>query len=184
MSEQIKQIAERIRELREIEGYSLEQFAEELSIKADEYALYEKGEIDIPVSFLYEVATKLGVDLTTLLTGSQPKLHRYSLVKKGHGLDVERSKQYKYKSIAYKLQNKKAEPFLVTVDPQPNDEPIHLNTHPGQEMNYILEGTVIIKLGDSELTLNEGDTLFYDSSYPHGMKAVGDKPAKFLAIIM
>ena len=184
MSEQIKQIAERIKELREIEQISPETLSEQLNIDVATYLEYEKGETDIPVSFLYEVANKLKVDLTTLLTGQQPKLQMYSLVRKGEGLDVERSKQYKYKNLAYNFQNKKAEPFIVTVDPQDDNSQVHLNSHPGQEIDYVLEGTIIISVGGHELTLNQGDTLYYDSNYPHGMKAVGTLPAKFLAIII
>lgn len=184
MSENIKQVAERLRELREIEGISAQSFAKLLNIDFDTYLEYEKGETDIPVSFLYDAANKLNVDLTTLLTGSSPKLHIYSLVKNGEGLDVERSKQYKYKNLAFNFIRKKAEPFLVTVDPLPDDAPISLNSHPGQEMDYVLEGTLIVKIGDTTLTLNEGDTLYYDSSFPHGMKAANGKSAKFLAIIL
>lgn len=183
MSEQAKLIALRLKELREIEGISAQSFAKELNIDIQTYLDYEKGDADIPVSLLCDAASKLKVDLTTLLTGQQPKLHMFSYVKNGEGLDVERSKQYKYKNLAYNFLNKKAEPFLVTVDPMPDDAPISLNTHPGQEMDYVLEGTIIVKVGDQTLTLNEGDTLYYDSNYPHGMKAVGNKSAKFLAII-
>lgn len=183
MSEQVKQIALRLKELREIQGFSAQSLAKELNVDTQTYLDYEKGDTDIPVSFLYDAASKLKVDLTSLLTGQQPKLQMYSYVKKGEGFDVERSKQYKYKNLAYNFQNKKAEPFLVTVEALSDDAPISLNAHPGQEMDYVLEGTIIIKVGESTITLNEGDTLYYDSNYPHGMKAVGDKPAKFLAII-
>jgi transcriptional regulator with XRE-family HTH domain len=183
MSEQIKQIALRLKELREIEEVSAADLAEALNLDIQTYLEYEKGGTDIPVSFLYKAASKLNVDLTTLLTGQSPKLRMYSFVKNGEGLDVERSKQYKYKNLAYNFQNKKTEPFLVTVDPLPDDAPISLNSHPGQEMDYVLEGTLIIKVGESVITLNAGDTLYYDSAYPHGMKAVGGTPAKFLAII-
>ena len=183
MSDQIKQIALRLKELREIEEISPQTFAEELKLEPEVYMEYEKGDADIPISLLCDAASKLNVDLTTLLTGTQPRLNMYSYVKNGTGLDVERSKQYKYKNLAYNFSNKKAEPFLVTVDPLPDDAPISLNSHPGQEMDYILEGTVVIKIGESLITMNEGDTLYYDATHPHGMKAIGDKPAKFLAII-
>ena len=183
MSEELKQVAMRLRAIREIAGVSADTLAIELELDPKQYEIYESGETDIPVSILYAVANKLGVELVSILTGGEPHLHKYSLVRNGEGLDVNRSKQYKYKNIAYKMQNKKAEPFLVTVDPSPEDEPIHLNVHPGQEIDYILEGSVIIQIGNNKITLTEGDTLFYDSTSPHGMKAVGDKPAKFLAII-
>lgn len=184
MSERIKQIATRIRELREIEGFTQEKLAKELFLDKDTYVSYENGETDLPISFLYEVANKLNVDLTTILTGNQPRLNRFSLVRKGEGLDVERSKQYKYKSLAYKFINKKIEPLLVTVEPQPEGTPIYLNSHPGQEMDYVLEGSIIISVGGTQMTLQEGDTLYYDSNYPHGMKCVGETPAKILTIII
>ncbi len=183
MSDQVKLIAQRLRELREIKGISVQSFAKELHIDTDIYLAYENAESDIPVSLLYDAAGKLDVDLTTLLTGREPKLHMYSHVKNGEGLDVERSKQYKYKNLAYNFLNKKAEPFLVTVDPLPDDAPISLNAHPGQEMDYVLEGSLMVQIGEAMLVLSEGDTLFYDANYPHGMKAIGGKPAKFLAII-
>lgn len=184
MSESIKEIARRLKELREIEGISAQSFAAQLGIDADLYLNYESGTADIPVSFLYDAANRLNVDLTTLLTGQQPKLHIYSLVKSGQGLDVKRSKQYKYKNLAYNFFGKKAEPFLVTVEPSEENAPISLNTHPGQEMNYVLSGSVEIKIGETVLTLCEGDTIYYNSAHPHGMKALGKKPATFLAIII
>ncbi|MCK9479722.1 MAG: cupin domain-containing protein [Firmicutes bacterium] len=183
MSENIKEISRRLKELREIEGISAQSFAKQLGISVDLYLNYESGETDIPVSFLYDAANRLKVDLTTLLTGQQPKLHIYSLVKKGEGLDVRRSKQYKYKNLAYNFFGKKAEPFLVTVEPTDENAPISLNSHPGQEMNYVLSGTVEIKIGETVLTLSEGDTVYYNSAYPHGMRAIGEKSATFLALI-
>ncbi len=184
MCEQIKQIAMRIRELREIAGISIEAMAQEFNISLELYELYESGEADIPVSFLYQVANRFNVELTAILSGGEPRLRIYSLVRKGKGLSVERRKEYKYQSLAYNFANKKAEPFLVTVEPNSHEEPIHLNSHPGQEFNYVLEGTLEIVLHNFEFILHEGDSLFFDSNYKHGMKALHGKPAKFLAIIL
>ncbi len=72
----------------------------------------------------------------------------------------------------------------MTVDPDPEDTPIDFNTHPGQEFNYVVEGTLKIVIDNHELILNEGDSLYFDSNYKHGMKALNGKPAKFLAIIL
>ncbi|MBZ4646380.1 MAG: hypothetical protein PWR27_340 [Petroclostridium sp.] len=184
MPEQIRQIAQRIRELREIAGISVEDLAEEFKISKELYEQYESGNVDIPVSFLYEVANKFNVELTAILTGEGPRLHIYSLVRKDKGLSVERRKQYKYQSLAYNFVHKKAEPFLVTVDPLPADAPIDFNTHPGQEFNYVVEGTLKVVIHNHEIILNEGDSLYFDSNYKHGMKAMNGKPAKFLAMII
>ncbi len=184
MCEQIKQIGMRIKELREISGISEEDMARQFNIPLELYKKYENGEADIPVSFLYQVANQFNVELTAILTGEEPRLRIYSLVRKGKGLEVERRKEYKYQSLAYNFAHKKAEPFLVTVEPKPEDQLIALNSHPGQEFNYILEGTLKVVIDDHELILNEGDSLFFDASFKHGMKALNGKPAKFLAIIL
>lgn len=184
MSEEIRQIAQRIRELRDISGLSLEELAAEFHIPAEQYREYESGNADIPVSVLYGIAKRFKVELTAILTGENPKLHTYCVVRKGKGPSVERRKQYDYQSLAYNFRHKKAEPFLVSVDPEPEDSPVHFNSHPGQEFNFVLEGTLKVIIGGREIVLAEGDSLFFDSSADHGMKALGGKPAKFLAVIV
>lgn len=184
MSDQIKQIAIRIKELREISGISLETLSKEFDVSVETYKDYESGNVDIPVSFLYEVANKFNVELTAILTGNNPKLHTYCLVRSSKGVSVERRKEYKYQNLAYNFSHKKAEPFLVTVEPDSDNSPVHFNSHPGQEFNYVLEGTIKIVINGHELILNEGDSLFFDSGANHGMKALNGKPARFLAIIL
>lgn len=183
MSDQIKQIATRIKDLREIAGISVEDLAREFGVTADTYREYESGTIDIPIGFLYEVAHRFKVELTAILTGEGPRLHTYCLVRKEKGVQVERRKPYKYQNLAYNFANKKAEPFLVTVEPGDDNAPIHLSSHPGQEFNYVLEGKLKIVVDGHELILNEGDSLYFDSSCSHGMKALEGTAAKFLAII-
>ncbi|HOQ06489.1 MAG TPA: XRE family transcriptional regulator [Clostridiales bacterium] len=184
MSDQIQQIAERIAGLRDIAGYTVEELAKDLGISVEEYKRYESGEVDIPIGFLYKLASKYNVELTAILTGDEPKLRTYCLVRKGKGVNVERKAPYKYHSLAFNFVNKKAEPFEVCVEPSSDDEPIHLSSHPGQEFNYVIEGSMVIYIDGHHIVLNEGDSLYFDSSYSHGMKALGNKPAKFLAIII
>ncbi|HOM01720.1 MAG TPA: XRE family transcriptional regulator [Acetivibrio sp.] len=183
MSEQIKQISKRIKELREISGISVETLARELGIDSETYSEYESGNVDIPVSLLFKIASKFDVELSEILTGEAPKLHTYSVVRKDKGVSVERRKDYKYQSLAYNFVNKKIEPFLVTVEPDSNAE-INYNSHPGQEFNYVIEGVLKVIINGHEIILNEGDSLFFDSSAKHGMKAMNGKPARFLAIIL
>lgn len=183
MPEKIKLIAERIKDLREIAGLSIDELAKDFNIPVETYINYESGSVDIPVSFLYEVASKFNVELTAILTGDGPKLHSFSLVRNGTGVSVERRKQYKYQSLAFNFVHKKAEPFLVTVEPSDDKASFNYNTHPGQEFNYVLEGSLKVIIDGHEVILEEGDSLFFDSGLPHGMKAINDKNAKFLAVI-
>lgn len=182
MSEQIQLIAARIRALREIAGLTAEEVATRLKVPVNDYIAYENGNQDIPIGFLNEFANQFHVDLTELLTGNSPKLTRYSLVRNGKGMRVERRAPYQYLSLASNFINKKAEPFLVTVLPN-GSTPVSMNSHPGQEFNYVIKGTLMIIIDGKELILNQGDSLYFDASLPHGMKAMDSEPAEFLAII-
>ncbi len=183
MSEQIKLIAARIKELREISGLTIETLASELNIPEDTYLSFESGETDIPVSFLYQIATRFNVELTAILTGEGPRLHTYQVVRKGKGVSVERREQYKYQSLAYNFAGKKAEPFIVTAAAESENSPVHFNSHKGQEFNYVIEGTLKIIINGHEIVLEEGDSIYFDSSANHGMKALNGKQARFIAII-
>ena len=184
MTEQIQLIADRIKELREIAGISAESFAHELDIETELFLNYESGTTDIPVGFLYKVANRFNMELSALLRGDQPKVHVYSVVRKGKGLNVDRRKQYKYENLAYNFIHKKAEPFIVTVIPDPENLPLEFNSHPGQEFNYVLEGTLLIDVDGHEIILNEGDSVYFDSGYKHAMKALNNQQSRFLAFIV
>jgi transcriptional regulator with XRE-family HTH domain len=183
MQERIKEIAARVRELREIIKISQEEMAAHVSVTTDKYRAYEKGGEDIPASVLVEIAQKLGVETTVLLTGDAPHMNIFTVTRAGKGVSVERRKEYKYQALAQNFIHKKAEPFVVMVEPKSESTPLSLNSHPGQEFNYLLEGKLKIIIHKHELILEQGDSILFDSSYKHGMLAIGGSPAKFLAII-
>ena len=184
MKDQIQSIADRIKELREISGISAESFALELNVTTDLLLSYESGNTDIPVGFLFKVAHRFKMELSALLRGDQPKLHVYSVVRKGKGLNVDRRKQYTYENLAYNFIHKKVEPFIVAVTPYQEDRTPEFNAHPGQEFNYVLEGNLMVIVDGHEIILNEGDSIYFDSGYQHAMKALNNQQAKFLAVII
>lgn len=184
MTEQIRQIADRIRGLREIARLSAETCARELGIPIETYRSYESGEADIPASFLYQIAHKLNAEMSSLLTGEEPRLRVFCVTRGGRGVRVERRRDYDYQSLAYNFIEKKMEPFLITVHPRPDSDPIPLNSHPGQEFTYLLEGALRVVVEGHEVLLKPGDSIYFDSLHSHGMKAVGSAPARFLAVIL
>lgn len=182
MDEQIKQIAERLRGLRDVLELTSEDIARDCDISAEEYRLAETGDFDISVSMLQKIARHYGVALDALMFGEEPKMSAYFLTRAGKGISIERTKAYKYQSLASGFMNRDADPFIVTVEP--NDEPIHYNSHSGQEFNLVLEGRMMLSIEGKDLILNEGDSLYFNSKLPHGMKALDGKNVRFLAVIM
>ena len=183
MDDQIKQIAERLIGLRDALDIDIKDM-ETCGVTEEIYKGYESGNIDIPVSTLHQISIKYGVDLSALMFGDEPRMNSYFLTRKGKGAAVERTKAYKYQSLAAGFMNRKADQFIVKVEHTTETQSIHLNTHPGQEFNLVLEGRVMLQIGTKELILDEGDSIYFDANRPHGMKALDGKPVKFLAIII
>ncbi len=181
MKKEINEIALRIKELREVCGYTQEKLAEELGLELSVYADYEENGNNIPISIIYEVANKFGVDFTEIVTGVGAKLNTYNVVKKGQGKSVNRYPGYKFEDLAFRYAHKIMQPLLVTLEP--SDEPAALVSHKGQEFNLVLEGSIAIVFEDKEIILSAGDSIYFNPTYLHGQKCVGDIKARFVTVI-
>ncbi len=182
MKEQLKEIGLRLAELREIREMSEEQVASALGVSVDEYKAYENGEKDFSISFMYNIAKILEVDVFNLLSGHSPNLTDCSVVRKGHEFYVKREGAYDYKHLAYTFKDKKAEPFFVEIDPGEGEDEI--TSHEGQEFDFVLSGTMRINIGNVVYDLNKGDSVYFNSKIPHAIKAIGNKPLKFIAVVI
>lgn len=183
LNEQIKQMAMRLRSLREDLDMSVEELAEKCGVTAQDLNRYESGESDIPMNFVCNAAGVMGVEPLELFSGDAPTMNNYWLVRKGKGPVIERQKAYKYQALAMGFKKAKASPFIVTVDPK-DEEYMHLNTHDDQEFNLMLKGSMQISIGGKEVILNEGDSIYFDANQPHGLRALNGEPARFFAIII
>ena len=183
MDEQLKQIGERLRGLREVLDIEAQEVADLCGITLEHYMRMESGEGELSVANLQKIAKEYGVELNVLLFGEEPHMSSYFLTRKGQGLHVERRKAYNYESLASGFRGRKADPFIVTVEPKPEDTPRESNSHPGQEFNMVLEGTMELTIGQKTLVLNEGDSIYFDATQPHGMRALNSHNVKFFAII-
>ena len=177
------EIIERVKVLREIEEISEETLAKELGFDPVEYKKWETGQTDFPVGALVEIASWFKIDLAELITGKTSKLKTFCLTRANKAPEVSRRPMYSYWNLAYNFHGKKAEPFLVEADAATGEKPLNLNTHPGQEFNYVLEGRLLISVSGHEMEMEPGDCIYYDSNEPHGMKALGNARARFIAVV-
>ena len=182
MTEQLREIGLRLSALRNIAEMTPEAFCEKTGVTVQELAKYEKGELDFSFSFLYNAARILGVDVIDLMSGDSPHLSDWCLVRKGEGYAIDRRAAYKYNHLAFTFRKKKAEPFMVTVEPR-EDKPVQ-HSHDGQEFNFLVSGRLRFFISDKEYILEPGDSIYFNSSNPHAMQALDNVPAQFLAIVI
>ena len=182
----LMEIAERIREMREIVGYSEAEMAEKTEVSVEQYHSYEQGTVDFPFTFMHKCALAFGVELTDLLEGQSAKLSSYTVTRRGMGPVTASEDGITIQNMAAMFRQKLATPYWVTYQysKELQSQPIHTTTHAGQEFDLVVKGTLRVRVGEHEEVLHEGDSIFYKSSTPHGMIAVDGADCTFLAMIM
>ncbi|MBQ1465064.1 MAG: AMP-binding protein [Eubacteriaceae bacterium] len=185
-NERLLEVAQRIREMREISNLSTLEMAAKTDVSEEEYVRYEAGMLDFPFSFLHKCAGVFGVGITDLMEGSNARLSSYTVTRKGQGELTAKEDGILIKDLAPRFRNKIAEPYYVTYEYEPalQDVPIATTTHSGQEFDYIISGRLKVQVGDNTEYLSEGDSILYNSSSPHGMIAVDGRDCTFLAVVL
>ena len=182
----IKEMAKRIKELREIEGISEQKMAQLTGISAEEYIKCEQGEKDLNFAFIYRCASALGVNVTDIIEGYSPNLKSYTVTRAGSGQQIAKAHGMTYYNLAYAFKNRIAEPLFVrsVYDEDAQTKDIELTTHAGQECDIVIEGNLMVQVGDHKEVLGPGDSIYYNSDTPHGMIAVNGKDCLFYAIVL
>ena len=185
-SSKIYEVAARIRELREIAGYSQEEMAQRTEVSPEMYRLYEEGQTDFPFTFIHKCALEFGVEITDLMEGKSARLTGYTVTRKGMGEVTAKETGLEIRSLAPLFKRKIAEPYFVRYEyvPEQQSRPIHLTRHSGQEFDLILSGSLKVQVGEHIEVLHEGDSIYYDSSKPHGMIAVDGVDCLFCAVVL
>jgi len=183
---QLSEIASRIKELRDIMGWNVAQMAEKTDVTEEQYIAYESGKIDIPFTFIHKCALAFDVEMTELLEGHSAKLTSYTVTRKGQGQGTAKEDGIDIANLAPKFKDKLAEPYWVKYEysASQQNKPIHLTTHSGQEFDLVLSGRLKVQVGNHTEILDEGDSIYYNSSTPHGMIAVDGKDCVFCAVVM
>ena len=174
-------IGQRMKGLREACDVTLEEMAADLDVDVERYKRWEATGAGVPISAVYHMARKFGVEFTEILTGTAAKLDTYQVVRSGEGKEVDRYPGYHYDDLAWRIRSKIMQPLEVKLDP--SDDPVKLVQHLGQEFNLVLEGTVIVMFDGQEFELQAGDSIYFNPQYPHGQRCGGDAPARFVTVI-
>ncbi len=183
---QLSEIAARIKEMRDIMGWSVAEMAEKAEVSEETYIAYESGTMDIPFSFIHKCALAFDVEMTELLSGGSAKLTSYTVTRKGGGQKTVDEDGIDITNLAPKFRNKIAEPYWVRYEYEQSleNKPIQLATHSGQEFDLVISGRLKVQVGTHVEYLNEGDSIYYDSSTPHGMIAVDGQDCVFCAVVL
>ena len=185
-NEKLLEVARRIREMREISGFSVDEMAEKTEVTPDEYRAFEEGREDFPFTFIHKCALAFDISITELLEGSSARLSSYTVTRKGEGQQTAKEQGITIENLAPLFKKKIAEPYWVKYEysEELQNKPIHLTRHSGQEFDLILKGSLLVQVGSNTEVLHGVDSIYYYSSTPHGMIAVDGEDCTFCAVIL
>jgi len=184
-SDKLFEVVQRIRLMRLDAGYTVEEMADKTDISVEQYLTYEEGKTDLPFTFIHKCSLAFGIELSDILEGQSANLTSYTVTRKGRGQVTASEDGIEIKNLAPRFKKKLGEPYFVKYEysAEQQEKPIHTTTHGGQEFDMVLSGTLKVQIGDNTEILSEGDSIFYNSSEPHGMIAIGGEDCTFLAVV-
>ena len=185
-TQKLLEVAERIREMRDIFGFTEAEMAEKTEVTLDEYREYELGNKDFPFSFIHKCSIAFNIGITDLLEGHSAHLSSYTVTRKGQGQETAKEDGIQIQNLAPLFRKKIAEPYWVKYEYNEDlqNKPIHLTKHSGQEFDFVMSGKLKVQVGDNVEYLSEGDSIYYNSSTPHGMIAVDGEDCLFVAVVL
>lgn len=182
----LEEVASRIKEMRNIMGFSVEEMADKTDVTTDEYVMYENAKADLPFTFIHKCAIAFDIEITDILEGHSAKLSSFTVTRRGEGQLTAKEYGIEISNLAPLFRNKIAEPYWVKYEYSEEQQklPIHTTTHSGQEFDLIVSGSLKVQVGKHTVVLHEGDSIYYDSGTPHGMIAVDGADCVFCAVVL
>lgn len=181
-------LGRKIKTLRQRKGLSLQQMADKTILSAPLLSQIESEVAAPPVATLLKISKALNVNIGYFFQEEESG-KRAVIVRKNERKQVFRrihedpSKVgYYYESLAYPKADKHMEPFQVQFEVKKKEDLIFFN-HKGEEFVFVLEGQIEFNYEDETFILEPGDSLYFDSSFPHAFRAVGKKNALAIDVI-
>lgn len=182
------QIGLKIRRLRQDKRMTLQDLAEATGLSKPLLSQIENDQVIPPLATLLRISKALKVGLHTFFE-EEGETDKCILVRAGESRRQPRrpnrasnAPPYTYHSLAYGKKHKNLEPFLVEFENRPwRDD--QLVSHEGEEFLYLLEGELEFHYGGQVMILKPGDSVYYDSTEPHGYAALGTAAVRAVAVL-
>ena len=178
-------IGTQVKSLRIKRALTLKDLSDMTGLSKANLSQIENNLVTPPIATLLKISTALGVAIGQFFQQAESesaivvvrKSDRYGVAKGPHITHVG----YQYEPLAYPKVDKNMEPFIVHMEEREADDIVY-NNHRGEEFLFVLDGVLEFRCSDKIVTLFEGDSLYFDSSLPHGYRGIGGR-AKTLVVI-
>jgi transcriptional regulator with XRE-family HTH domain len=180
-------IGAKIKKLRLAKKLTLQAVARETGFSPALISQIENNNVSPPIATLSKIAKFFDVKIGLFFADDEEEC-RYEVVRADERKVIPRviskagtSQGYSYESLSFRKQNKKMEPFLLSVTQKALEENTY--SHDGEEFLFIMKGTADLILDEKRISLNEGDCVYFDSSLKHRLLSNDGSEVKVLAVV-
>ena len=172
-------IGEKLRSLRLRKSMGLVELGKHTGLSAGLLSKLERGKLFPTLPTLLRIAMAFGVGLDYFFTDER-KRHAVGIVRREERMRFPerpgmRDVQYYFECLDYKSTERKLSAYLADFQDAPSEK-LKTHNHAGVEFLYVLKGSLTVKIGSDEYTLDAEDAIYFDSSVPHSYRRRGSKP--------
>ena len=169
-------VGTKIKKARTSKKFTLDRVANETGFSIEYLKEVETGKVMPPVGALLQIARALEIDSGSLLREPESKLESRI---KAH---TKRTDNYAYTTLTPGAENKHLKAFRVLIEAQQDHKGVDYH-HEGEEFVYVLAGKIEVVVGEHINTLEQGDSLHFNSGIRHKLKSVSDDTAELIVVI-
>ena len=165
----VEEIGKRIKALREHKGLSLVELSNMTGFDVEFLSNIETSQVQPQLGTVIKLSKALDSAFSRLISGTGDRI--YSITRRHEQKIVSRSTSHKgqkqvyiYKSLAPEVKGRHMEALIVQLEENPDNE---ISVHDGEEFIYVLDGIVVLNIGEDTFDLNPGDSAYYLSTTPH-----------------
>lgn len=182
------QLGAHVRRLRRERGLTLQAVSSSTRLSPALLSLIENEQVIPPIATLLKIARFFNIPLSRFFEDHETGA--VSVVRRHERLPVNRRLArdgqaigYRYFSLGYHKAHKRMEPFLVEFDSKEKEDVLYFD-HQGEEFLYVLAGRLEFRSPNRTEVLGPGDALMFDSTLPHGFRAVGSRTARAVVTVV
>ena len=181
MASEIDNLGKVLKKLRLDQRKTLETVANKCGFSKSLLSKIENGKVIPPMGTLAKISRSLRVKMSTLFEDNSNNRAIYTSAKNLERKAEPTKAGYSMLPFATDFRDKKMQPFIVSAE----KGKVKMNdlSHEGQELIYIIEGSVKFKVGQEVFEMKKGDSLYFDSLEKHSILPTSKK-LRYLNIII
>lgn len=180
-------IGTKLKKLRLSKKLTLQSVAREIGFSPALISQIENNNVSPPIATLSKLAKFFDIKMSSFFTENDEE-PKYEVIRKDERRAVPRvisrggtAHGYSYESFSFSMQNKKMEPFLITLSDKIQDNNTY--SHEGESFLFVIKGTFELLLDNERITLEEGDSIYFDTSREHRFRSKDGSEVTVLEVL-